>query len=259
MTSNGGFSASCKQVITLPDTIVPFDPCTIVFPTDEILYCANELINNKPYWESSSCNVISSEIINEDTLLVKQLVEDSKNVNQYNEFGISLLQVASHKGNYEFVDLLIENGADINYYTKDSQETALTFATSAGHTEIVKLLIHHGANINHKKSNGDTAIDIAQKFGHNSISILFNQEIDPKFFGTSGNWQMDALADLKRDNTVKMMRSFSRPTLTNEEISTPLEIISVYTLEAGLVHEDLMGKSFQSIKTKPMEPCTIAF
>ena len=58
--------STCQQHIFLPDSTLPFDPCTIVFPGDIKTNCAGNL-DKAPVWESNVCNDISAKIINEDT------------------------------------------------------------------------------------------------------------------------------------------------------------------------------------------------
>jgi hypothetical protein len=60
-------SSSCSQTIEIEST-EPFDPCSIKWPRDVKTDCYNELASgNEPVWDEYPCNVITAEIINEDT------------------------------------------------------------------------------------------------------------------------------------------------------------------------------------------------
>jgi hypothetical protein len=60
-------TTTCKQTIKVVGT-TDFDPCTIVFPSDKSAHCTNELADGgKPTWDENPCNVVTSEIIHEDT------------------------------------------------------------------------------------------------------------------------------------------------------------------------------------------------
>ena len=60
-------STQCKQSIKVIQT-TPFDPCTIVFPGDKQVHCTNSLPEGgSPTWDEYPCNIITSEIIREDT------------------------------------------------------------------------------------------------------------------------------------------------------------------------------------------------
>jgi subtilisin-like proprotein convertase family protein len=62
-----GQPGSCKQTIKVVGT-TPFDPCTIVFPADVQTHCTNDLTDGgKPTWDEYPCNVVTTEIIREDT------------------------------------------------------------------------------------------------------------------------------------------------------------------------------------------------
>ncbi|KAL8716092.1 MAG: hypothetical protein Q9225_006227 [Loekoesia sp. 1 TL-2023] len=63
------------------------------------------------------------------------------------EFTKRPLQVAAYQGHLSIVRLLIEAGADIDYYDNMSGHTALSLASSAGHMKIVEELVEAGASI----------------------------------------------------------------------------------------------------------------
>lgn len=60
-------TTNCKQKITITGE-KPFDPCTITFPADKKADCPNEVVDiNKPTWIENPCNVVTSQIVKEDT------------------------------------------------------------------------------------------------------------------------------------------------------------------------------------------------
>ena len=60
-------ATQCKQKISVEST-EPFDPCTIRFPRDVKADCSKELRDGgEPTWDENPCNVVTAEIINEDT------------------------------------------------------------------------------------------------------------------------------------------------------------------------------------------------
>jgi len=67
ITNSNSKSASCDQKIVIPDTVAYFDPCSILFPKDQHVNCVEGVSNILPTWKSGSCNVISGEILHEDT------------------------------------------------------------------------------------------------------------------------------------------------------------------------------------------------
>ncbi len=62
-----GKATQCKQKISI-ETTEPFDPCTIKFPRDVKADCSKELRDGgEPKWDENPCNIVTAEIINEDT------------------------------------------------------------------------------------------------------------------------------------------------------------------------------------------------
>ncbi|KAF4869439.1 Glutathione S-transferase omega-like 2 [Colletotrichum siamense] len=100
---------------------------------------------------------------------VNLLIDNGANVNsQCGSYGTAL-QAAARAGYQEIVKLLIYNGANVNsrsgYYG-----TALQAAAQAGYQEIVNLLIHNGANVNSRSGfDGGTALQAAAQAGHQEI------------------------------------------------------------------------------------------
>ncbi|MCR4555554.1 MAG: ankyrin repeat domain-containing protein [Alphaproteobacteria bacterium] len=68
----------------------------------------------------------------------------------------------------EKVKDLIKKKTDVNCKDKYSQ-TPLMWATTVGNAGIVRYPINHGANISHKDKNDETALIIAENFGHDEI------------------------------------------------------------------------------------------
>ena len=79
---------------------------------------------------------------------------------------------ASNKGYTETLNLLIDNGADVELQD-DNKMTALMIASNSGHIEIVKMLIKKGVNINYLDKYGRTALSIVScDNGHIEIAKI---------------------------------------------------------------------------------------
>lgn len=86
------------------------------------------------------------------------------------KMGSTLLHLGSAAGNIAMVNLLLENGADVNINAYNKRGTALFMAAENGHEAMVKLLLQHGANINAKFYK--TPASIAAENGHDAVAKL---------------------------------------------------------------------------------------
>jgi ankyrin repeat protein len=79
------------------------------------------------------------------------------------------LQVASLKGEYQFVKLILDKGANINaqdgYYGN-----ALQAASQGGHMRVVKMLLDAGADTNAQGRYYGNALQAASEGGHNAVA-----------------------------------------------------------------------------------------
>lgn len=151
--------------------------------------CTNDQ-NNTILW--LACNYLNIE-------LVKLLIEHKADVNKisYNDYYTqdwSPLQKAASLDAFNIVNLLLDNGANIDYQNRNKY-TSLMYACNGGNLETTDLLLRRGANMKLKNIDGNTAQDfnISKKvsasfdkyknktkyyygvcFGENKQNIIFN-------------------------------------------------------------------------------------
>ena len=111
--------------------------------------------------------------------VVNYLIEKGADVNldathgdrKFNTLGKKPLHIAAEGGNKEIVEILINNGANIN--AKDEYgETPLMSACKMGRNEVADFLIKNGANVNEKSNLGNSPLSLAKKQGHKEIAEL---------------------------------------------------------------------------------------
>lgn len=107
---------------------------------------------------------------------VKRLLTvDKVSVNCFDEDGMTPLQHAAYKGDYNLCKLLLDYGADVNLSNHTSQYSALTFAGLSGKIDVVSLLLEHGASVSKVNSINKTAAQMAAFVGnHNVVNIINN-------------------------------------------------------------------------------------
>ena len=103
--------------------------------------------------------------------IVQLLLDNGADVN-VDDDGVTALWNASAAGHFEIVQLLLDNGADVNA-NGDRYDciTALIAASKEGHLEIVQLLLDNGADVNFGR-NDVTALITASEEGHLEIVQL---------------------------------------------------------------------------------------
>ncbi len=95
---------------------------------------------------------------------------------------------AINKGNSDLVQLLLDNGTDVNAKSADGYGyTALIYASSSGNKEIVKLLLGYGADVNAVLNNGCTALIVASvKDQKEIVKLLLDSGAEVNAAGNDG-------------------------------------------------------------------------
>lgn len=75
------------------------------------------------------------------------------------------IHIATLRGSFEAVKLLLEMGASVDLKTSKGQ-TPLHIAANNGHLDVAKLLLENGANLNAIATNGMTPLMYAARFNH---------------------------------------------------------------------------------------------
>lgn len=106
---------------------------------------------------------------------VKVLVEAGANINKISGEGYNLLLYATEDGNYEFVEQLLELGANPN--TTSTGNIPLHKATIYDDTELMKLLLKYGSNPSQEDVDSDTPLHWAKSI--EAAEILLDAGADP--------------------------------------------------------------------------------
>ena len=115
----------------------------------------------------------TTKILLENGVDVKAKGDDGMNAFIQSAFGI-----LSKKVDTEVMDLLLENGADVNSELsgKDAAGwTALLFASVNGDIELAEYLILQGANVNHTSNEGSTALSLARQEKYEELVSLLKK------------------------------------------------------------------------------------
>jgi len=99
--------------------------------------------------------------------VVNLLIENGADVNLKGEAWYGPLHAAAAKGHIEVVKILLENGADVNIF---HQNKPLHDAAMNGHIEVAEILLAHGADINAKGT--DEAAPLHTAVSNNQLAML---------------------------------------------------------------------------------------
>jgi ankyrin repeat protein len=99
------------------------------------------------------------------------LIENGAKVNFKGKDGASALTIAAEHGNAEVTQILLAKGGDVNIHN-DHGNTPLMYSAQYGHPAVTKLLLDSGADIRMKDADGDSALALAKLKGHADILIL---------------------------------------------------------------------------------------
>ncbi|XP_064459857.1 ankyrin repeat and MYND domain-containing protein 2-like [Ornithodoros turicata] len=108
-----------------------------------------------------------------DVAQVRTLLNNVR-IDCLDENGMTPLQHAAYRGNYELCKIILECGADVNSHYHDSGYTALMFAGLAGKCDVVSLLLEHGASTTAVNTLGRTASQMAAFVSNYDVVSIIN-------------------------------------------------------------------------------------
>jgi ankyrin repeat protein len=127
---------------------------------------------------------LTSALKNGHLVIVERLLREKPAIDMFGfteqpDTKRTALQIVSEQGNYEFVQKLLEEGANVNKFPAVmGGRTALQAASGSGHIEIVERLLIESADVNAAAapSEGRTALQAAAEGGHVTIVERLLQE-----------------------------------------------------------------------------------
>ena len=188
-----------------------------------------------------------------DIQIVKQYLDAGGDVNVKDDefYSISLLHSAVRHNHEEMVSLLLENGADINIKSTNSN-TALLLTGTHGNQVIAKLLVEAGANVNEAGFGGWTTLHMASYEGHmNLVNYLVTVAgADLHIKDEGGTTALHCAAIKGHINVIKLLYLKDADiNAIGDEGTTPLDAaIEGGQEEAQVLIRMLGGKTYEQVK-----------
>lgn len=116
---------------------------------------------------------LMNAVYNGNTNIINMLLENGADIN-YTTDEMTPLIYAAYKGNTNIINTLLENGVDINY-TNYYGMTALMYAASYNQFEAAKVLLENNADTSITDEDGYTALDLAKSEDYKDIVELLEK------------------------------------------------------------------------------------
>jgi len=116
---------------------------------------------------------------------------------------------ACDTGDVELVKALLAIGENPNIYSIYNDMTPLYVASMRGYADIVELLIDDGAKLDFFTNKGGTSLSVASYHGHASVvKVLLDSNIDPDFQDNSGATALHIAAKQNCIDCVKLLLEY---------------------------------------------------
>ncbi|XP_033643957.1 ankyrin repeat domain-containing protein 17-like isoform X1 [Asterias rubens] len=180
-TQCGSSSLSCRVTspLTLTTTAAVPNPDAVHHPSPS----SPHIYYTPPFTPHPPVEVDAQTESNHDTALtvacagghdelVQMLLEKSANMEHRDKKGFTPLILAATAGHCKTVEILINQGCDIEAQSERTKDTPLSLACSGGRYEVVDLLLARGANKEHRNVSDYTPLSLAASGGFVSIIKL---------------------------------------------------------------------------------------
>ncbi len=148
---------------------------------------------------------------NNDYLAAKKHIKDDGNLNARTEAGESVLAYAlKSRVDEDMLELLVENGADL-FYTDDEGVSICDFAVTYNNMFMIQLLLEQGKDVNDvSRKSGFTPLMAAVCYGRYDIfRVLLDAGADINAVESKGMNALDFAKKMRKTNMIKFLEELS--------------------------------------------------
>lgn len=217
------------QKKTIP-TIVKQDPIKKIKPNSNTSNTLPAKYNNPSEdkeWEEAYRYIKNGELVNLFDY-VKRTGRDLSKMYYKGEPGV---RIAVANDQYEIVKYMVLSFDCTKSINKNTKRNALHFAALKGNTKIIELLLQNGFDVNSTDSDGDTPLffSITCPFP-DSVILLLKKGANPNIQNKDGITPLHLA--IKKSNVLAMkylMEAGADPNKPDKSLNTPMHYISVYS------------------------------
>lgn len=143
--------------------------------------------------------------------IFNEFLEAGMSVNSRDDTGTPMLNIACRNDNYEFVEMLLNLGAELNAISEDRGYTAVMDAVWRGNEKITKFLISKGAELNTINKEGQTNLVLAVGANReNIVKLLAENGADPDVKDMMGMSAYNYATLFKKQRIVEILQPYHK-------------------------------------------------
>ncbi len=143
--------------------------------------------------------------------IVHQFLEAGMSINARDDLGTPMLNIACRNDNFEFVEMILDLGAELNASSEDRGYTAVMDAVWRGNEKITKYLISKGADLNTINKEGQNNLILAVGANRESlVKLLVENGADPDVKDMMGMSAYNYAVLFKKQKLVDILKPYHK-------------------------------------------------
>lgn len=143
--------------------------------------------------------------------IFNEFLEAGMSVNSRDDMGVPMLNIACRNDNFEFVEMLLDLGAELNASSDDRGYTAVMDAVWRGNEKITKFLIEKGADLNTISKEGQSNLVLAVGADrYNICKLLVENGSDPDVKDMMGMSAYQYATLFRKEKIAEILRPYHK-------------------------------------------------